>query len=127
MGGFHSEPVSAFFFTGSLRRDLVTPHRAHDAVGRTHHVWSSTVAASCAIQVVPAVDIAGVAGVLVSGSAVEAVGVGAGFTLSRSRVGIEALSRTGRNAGVTKVVEEARLTQVARKGVVALLTVGETG
>ena len=117
MGGFHSEPVSAFFFTGSLRRDLVTSHRA----------MKCRVAAAGPIQIVPAVDIAGVAGVLVSGSAVESVGVGAGFALTRGRVGIEALSRTGRNAGVTKVVEEARLTQVARKGVVALLTVGETG
>ena len=118
MSGLDTNSVSALLYTSALRSDIEASHGASNTVCISYDVRKRTVCARGAREVVPAVDVASCAGILVNSRTEKTVRVRAGFTDARDSVGVEAFSGTGCKT-CTSVVEEAGLAGCAGHCVVA--------
>ena len=116
------ETIATFLLAASFRGNEVPRHGTRKTVGLAYDVRKRTVRARGAREVVPAVDVASCAGILVNSRTEKTVRVRAGFTDARDSVGVEAFSGAGCKT-CSSVVEEAGLAGCTGHCVVAYFAV----
>lgn len=126
MSGFDIHAVTTYFFTSPFLSDIVTSHRASNAICSTDDIRNGAVSTTRTREVVATTGIAAGAGVLINSRAYEAVWISARLTDSRDSVRVESLRRA-RSDARSAMEEVASLAGSASDSIVADLTVRHAG